>query len=116
MKRTTILLAALLFTQLSKAGEVVLVIKDKSINTTTRSEVKIEDSSHEETITITPNHETTHITLTLKDENGSTIFQNFFPTNTSGTYFIPVPDTNTGNSLEISDNQGIICTYCGNNM
>ena len=97
---------ALFAFQVVQAKDHVIVIRTDTIEPPLSTEVKVDNGSGTDTITVTPAPDVTDITVTVKDEYGTTVLQDRIPASPTGAYMLSIPSL-SDSIIEVSDNKDV---------
>lgn len=108
MKKTVLLIAAVLSTMLLQAKNHTIVINGYHPTPKGHTEVAVDPTGNGDIITITPAIDVTTITVTIKDEYGEIVAEDDVPATTEGVYEVTTPETSEGSTIEVSDDNGVV--------
>ena len=108
MKKSLLMIAAVLTAMLLQAKDHTIVVRTDQPTPKGNTEVKVEYAPGGDVITITPSKDVSTITVTVKDEYGQIVAEGDVPANTEGVYELSTPDTTEGNTIEVSDDYGVV--------
>lgn len=108
MKKSLLMIAAVLTAMLLQAKDHTIVVRTDQPTPKGNTEVKVDYAPGGDVITITPSKDVNTITVTVKDEYGEVVAEGDVPANTEGVYVVNTPGTTGENIIEVSDDNGVV--------